>query len=159
MVLTCCSWVAVSGALQKCAPTTEEIDAVRNFDGDVEMLGNCEKFFLAMADIPNLARRLELHIFKQNFTTICSELEGSMSLVEQASSVLRNSTNLKTVLEIVLALGNYLNGGTRQGAAYGFKPATLEKVGKCHSRLVARHLTTLLCCTDSCVAPKPLTTR
>ncbi len=32
------------------------------------------------------------------------------------------------VLQYVLAIGNYLNAGARQGGAYGFKLATLPKV-------------------------------
>lgn len=40
-------------------------------------------------------------------------------------SVLRDSAHLRCFLELVLALGNVLNGGTSKGCAYGFKLAQL----------------------------------
>ena len=40
----------------------------------------------------------------------------------------RESTNFKKLLEIVLAIGNYMNGGTNRGGVYGFKLDSLLKV-------------------------------
>jgi len=34
---------------------------------------------------------------------------------------LRNSTQLRTVLQVILAFGNYMNAETAKGGAYGFK--------------------------------------
>jgi len=39
-----------------------------------------------------------------------------------------DSTKLKEVLSIVLAVGNYVNAGTPRGGAYGFKLEALTKV-------------------------------
>ena len=41
---------------------------------------------------------------------------------------MRASKALKTILEHALALGNYLNGGTSKGAAWGFKVDSLNKL-------------------------------
>jgi hypothetical protein len=46
---------------------------------------------------------------------------------ETANKRLRTSKHLHRVLEVVLAFGNYMNGGTKQGGAYGFRPSALEK--------------------------------
>lgn len=40
---------------------------VKSYDGDVKMLGSTEKFFLALADIPDIEKRLDIWLFKQNF--------------------------------------------------------------------------------------------
>jgi len=40
----------------------------------------------------------------------------------------QESKRLKPLLEIVLALGNHLNGNTARGGAYGFKLDSLTKV-------------------------------
>jgi len=46
----------------------------------------------------------------------------------KASQEVKNSQKLRKILEVVLALGNYLNGGTNRGGAYGFKVSFLVKV-------------------------------
>lgn len=54
----------------------------------------------------------------------------------QARLQIRDSKHLKTILKVILALGNYMNGGTRNGQAHGFQLDTLSKVRKA-SRIVA----------------------
>ena len=64
-----------------------------------------------------------------------------MDAVLLAVKEVQKSTKLKTLLEIVLALGNYLNGGTFRGRAYGFK---LEALTKLKDTKAADNQTTLL---------------
>lgn len=45
-----------------------------------------------------------------------------------ACNEVKQSGKFKKVLEVVLALGNYLNGGSFRGAAYGFKLDVLNKL-------------------------------
>jgi hypothetical protein len=52
------------------------------------------------------------------------ELKTVSTAIEQA----RSSTALKKVLQNVLAFGNYLNGTTARGGAYGFKLSDLSKL-------------------------------
>ena len=40
---------------------------------------------------------------------------------------------LLQVLQLTLEIGNYLNGGTDRGGAYGFKLSSLQKLGKTKS--------------------------
>ena len=42
-------------------------------------------------------------------------------------------SRFKQVLETILALGNYLNGSTSRGGAYGFKLEGLLKLGSVKS--------------------------
>ena len=41
----------------------------------------------------------------------------------------RSSGALRVVMQQTLALGNYLNGGTNKGGAYGFRLDSLNKLG------------------------------
>lgn len=52
----------------------------------------------------------------------------AMEGVGRAVSQVKGSKKLGTLLEYVLALGNYLNGGTAQGGVYGVKLDVLLKV-------------------------------
>lgn len=114
--------------LLKCIPTPEEIEMVQGYDGPPEQLGNPERFFLAMAQIPRLQRRLELFLFKQTFAAQLEEARGKVQLCLRTLTTLRESKALRKTLEYVLALGNYLNGGGAKGGAYGFKVAFLPKL-------------------------------
>lgn len=53
----------------------------------------------------------------------------SLDLAWKATRELKYCEGFLKVLQCVLAIGNYLNAGTKQGGAYGFKLSTLPKVG------------------------------
>jgi hypothetical protein len=114
--------------LQKCAPTPEEADLVIGYDGDPEQLGTAEKFFLQICRIPMLNLRIELSLFKMNFDNTMDDLGEQLGVLEQAFKALNESKALRRILEIVLAMGNYLNGGTPKGGAYGFRLQSLTRL-------------------------------
>lgn len=55
-------------------------------------------------------------------------LYDEITLLNSACEQLRKSDALRGVLQRVLALGNYLNGTSNRGGAYGFKLADLSKL-------------------------------
>lgn len=115
-------------ALAKAVPTPEEVETVRAYDGDPALLGLAERFFLTIGEIPNLGRRVDANLFRATFKTQRADLESSLEARERASTTLRSSSALRKLLKVVLAFGNYMNGGTRKGQQYGFRLATLEKL-------------------------------
>jgi len=56
------------------------------------------------------------------------DIKQKLIAIREACVEIEKSKSLKTLLEIVLAIGNYLNGGTPRGAAWGFKLDALEKL-------------------------------
>ncbi|KAK9373598.1 uncharacterized protein V1513DRAFT_402661 [Lipomyces chichibuensis] len=54
------------------------------------------------------------------------ELLSKLTLVDNASEAIRNSRNLRDLLDIILAVGNYMNDPTKQ--ATGFKVGTLQRL-------------------------------
>lgn len=115
-------------SLRTLAPTPDDITALREYDGDVEALGRVEKFFLQIIDIPRYTLRLDCFIFMRKFQMLISEAYCQHDILNRAIDQVENSTSLQKVLEIVLALGNYLNGGTPRGGVYGFKLDGLQKL-------------------------------
>ena len=55
-----------------------------------------------------------------------------MNAVKEASHSITVSDRLKKVLEIILALGNFMNS-QRKGLAVGFKIQSLSKIAETHS--------------------------
>ncbi|KAJ9078460.1 hypothetical protein DSO57_1006241 [Entomophthora muscae] len=108
-------------SLESNAPTKEEIKIVKSYTGLVDNLGTAEKYILQIMDIPRLSERLSCMIFRRRFNADIEELLPELQVMTQITSELRKSKRLKTLLEVALALGNYLNADTPRGDAKGFK--------------------------------------
>jgi hypothetical protein len=80
-------------------------------------LGQVERFWLGVCDVPQLSVRIELMHFRKQFYTISSELQMACEAVSRASEQVMASERLAAVLQKVLAVGNVLNSGTTDGNA------------------------------------------
>ncbi|RHY41097.1 hypothetical protein DYB34_000913 [Aphanomyces astaci] len=117
-------------SLAAMVPTADEVDLVKGYEGDVALLGETEKFFLAISDLPRLAQRLKAMESTWTFGQRFHEVKGKLKLLDQAYGDLKRSTKLLSLLQVVLAVGNYLNGGTPRGGVYGFKLDILPKLSQ-----------------------------
>jgi len=91
-------------------------------------LAKPELFLLELHRIPNLKKRLESFINKRCFDEGIMNLERNVEDVIKANTEVLASGKLIRLLEVVLAVGNFLNGGTFRGAAYGYKLDCLNKL-------------------------------
>ncbi|RHY41091.1 hypothetical protein DYB34_000915 [Aphanomyces astaci] len=104
-----------------------------SYEGDATLLGETEKFFLAVLDIPRLAQRLRavhtthIHLSRED------DVRAKVKVLEKAVGELTTSHHTVAVLEVVLAVGNYLNGGTPRGGVWGFKLDILPKLAQVKS--------------------------
>jgi len=114
--------------LAKIAPKVEEIEMVKSFSGELTQLANTERFYLTLGDIPRLDVRLELFLFKQQFPGSLIQVADQLDRVEKAVTGIRSSDHLKHLFKILLAIGNYMNGNTNKGQAYGFKLGCLSRL-------------------------------
>ena len=115
-------------SLQKIVPTAEEVEAVRDYEGREDELGATEQFFRCIATVPNVAARVDLFLFKLRFDVQVDEIDAQLAVCERMVALLRRDDRLHRILEIVLKLANYLNGGTSKAGAYGFKLDTINKL-------------------------------
>ncbi|OQR81867.1 formin-homology 2 domain-containing protein, partial [Thraustotheca clavata] len=130
------------------APTLEEQDVLKNYDGPADVLGSVEKFFLEMLTIPRYTQRIKCFKFFMQFEHRVLDIQAQIDTLSAATDQVAESTRLKKILETVLAIGNYMNGGTARGGAYGFKLETLAKLHTIRSvdpkvtlmNFLARHL-------------------
>lgn len=65
--------------------------------------------------------------YKKKFAQSVSEMEPKVVAVMEASKEVARSKKLKKLLEIILALGNYMNRGQR-GNAVGFRISSLNRL-------------------------------
>ena len=97
-----------------------------NDPATVKKYGIVEKFFYDLSSIWSLQERIKLWIFKKEFAEICGHQLDKINLLNKGLSDIQGSEALYEIFKIILAFGNYMNGGRRTGQAYGFSLETLR---------------------------------
>ena len=126
--VACITIVLVLQVLLPLVPTSEEVTLLQDYEGDRSQLGKVEKTFMAVMDVPQYEARLKCLKFKLQFNDLLAEIEGKSNSIRRALDDIADSGALKGSLAFILAVGNYLNGSTSRGAAYGFKLDVLGKL-------------------------------
>ncbi|XP_058792398.1 uncharacterized protein LOC131664929 isoform X3 [Phymastichus coffea] len=114
--------------LLKILPEVDELEMLKGFDGDKSKLGNAEKFFLQLIQVPNYKLRIECMLLKEEFAANMSYLEPSINSMILAGEDLMTNKPLQEVLYMVLVAGNFLNSGGYAGNAAGVKLSSLQKL-------------------------------
>jgi diaphanous 1 len=122
-------------ALSNVAPTVLELDMIREqlTDSSLAELGAAEQFYASLIPVPFLQDRINLFLFKLRFDNQLRDVQKDLSAFEAATHALKHSEHIKALLENVLAIGNYMNGGSARGGAFGFKPDSLLKLREARS--------------------------
>ena len=114
-------------------PTPAEAHSLKGYE-DEENLGKAETFFKIVKTVDNnLKERLELWSFKIKFDELLAGEKEKIVALSKAGECLENSKNFKIILSAILSIGNYMNGGTKKGQAYGFKISSLTQLTRSRS--------------------------
>uniref|UniRef100_A0A3Q1ENZ3 Formin-like 2a n=1 Tax=Acanthochromis polyacanthus TaxID=80966 RepID=A0A3Q1ENZ3_9TELE len=114
--------------LMRFQPTENEIKVLRQFEKErkpLESLTDEDRFMMQFSKIERLMQKMTIMAFIGNFTESVQMLTPQLHAVIAASVSIKSSQKLKKILEIILALGNYMNSSKR-GAVYGFKLQSLD---------------------------------
>ena len=114
-------------------PTTEEVKLVTNYDGKEEISIN-DEMVIMISSIPGYTERLEAIIFDNTYESDCEIIEEEVDKFFKAFDFLKNSKKFKQWLKIIMAFGNYMNGGTFRGGVYAFKLNALNKLTSIKSK-------------------------
>ncbi|XP_063961799.1 delphilin-like isoform X2 [Lytechinus pictus] len=115
--------------LAQYAPDRDEVDSLARHAGQAAQLSEPDKFAYELSRVPGFKLRLSALMFKAGFHEKVDELVGYLNIIAQASAELRQSQKLAKVLELVLAMGNYMNqGNQRVAGATGFKISFLTEL-------------------------------
>ncbi|CAN6171994.1 unnamed protein product [Urochloa humidicola] len=115
-------------SLIKFCPTKEEMELLKNYTGDKEVLGKCEHFFLELMKVPRVESKLRIFAFKIQFQSQIRDVRKNLQTVSSACEELRSSEKLKVIMKNILLIGNTLNQGTPRGQAVGFRLDSLLKL-------------------------------
>ncbi|XP_067944718.1 inverted formin-2-like isoform X2 [Watersipora subatra] len=114
--------------LMKILPTSEEIETIKSFSGDVTKLGSAEKFFRELVGLSDFKLRIETMIIQTEFSSIETEITADLQLYQKAINETMGNPSLDEFLRLVLRLGNFINTGKYSGDAQGFKISSLSKL-------------------------------
>ncbi|KAI3884364.1 hypothetical protein MKX03_006842 [Papaver bracteatum] len=142
--------------LIKFCPTKEEMEQLQNYNGDKDVLGKCEQFFLELMKVPRMETKLRVFSFKNQFIAQILDLRKSLGTVNSACEEVRDSLKLKEIMKQVLHLGNAINQGTSRGSALGFKLDSLLKLGETRAYTSKMSLMHYLCKVLAAKSPRLL---
>uniref|UniRef100_A0A3P9NU52 Formin like 2 n=1 Tax=Poecilia reticulata TaxID=8081 RepID=A0A3P9NU52_POERE len=114
--------------LMRFQPTENEVKILRQFEKErkpLESLTDEDRFMMQFSKIERLMQKMTIMAFIGNFSESVQMLTPQLHAVIAASVSIKSSQKLKKILEIILALGNYMNSSKR-GAVYGFKLQSLD---------------------------------
>ncbi|XP_069024610.1 formin-2 isoform X1 [Embiotoca jacksoni] len=88
-----------------------------------------EQFLYQLSLIPNFSGRVFCILFQCSFSECMSSIMRKLDTLQKVCKALENSETVKRVLGLVLAFGNFMNGGNRtRGQADGFVLDILPKL-------------------------------
>ncbi|KAG0019125.1 hypothetical protein BGZ82_000238 [Podila clonocystis] len=118
--------------LLKFVPDAEETGKLLEYkDAPEDMklrLGRPEAFFVEMLKVERYQQRLEGLKFKVTYQSLLEGVNEAISSITAASNGLKNAKHFKELLNLILMLGNYMNGASHNGGAFGFKIASINKL-------------------------------
>uniref|UniRef100_A0A8C8JV89 Disheveled-associated activator of morphogenesis 1 n=1 Tax=Oncorhynchus tshawytscha TaxID=74940 RepID=A0A8C8JV89_ONCTS len=120
--------------LLKFVPEKSDVDLLEEHKHELDRMAKADRFLYEMSRINHYQQRLQSLYFKKKFAERIVEVKPKVEALTRASKEMLQSRNLKQLLEVVLAFGNYMNKGQR-GNAYGFKVSSLNKIADTKSSI------------------------
>ncbi|XP_078134472.1 formin isoform X3 [Sander vitreus] len=127
-------------ALYENRATSDEMVKITRYyenskEDEVKLLDKPEQFLYELSQIPDFAGRAHCIIFQSVFLDTISSIRRKVEIISNVSKELLECNSLRDVLGLVLAFGNYMNGGNRtRGQADGFGLEILPKLKDVKSR-------------------------
>ncbi|XP_062863973.1 formin-like [Trichomycterus rosablanca] len=118
----------------------DELEKIKKYyetskEDEVKLLDKPEQFLYELSQIPDFAGRASCIIFQATFLDCISSIHGKVEIMSTVCKRLLEGNSLKDIVGLVLAFGNYMNGGNRtRGQADGFGLEILPKLKDVKSR-------------------------
>ncbi|NXP47166.1 FMN protein, partial [Heliornis fulica] len=118
----------------------DELEKIKHYyqtskEEELKLLDKPEQFLYELSQIPNFTERAQCIIFQSVFSEGITSVHRKVDIVTRVSKALLNMTSVKEILGLILAFGNYMNGGNRtRGQADGFGLEILPKLKDVKSR-------------------------
>jgi hypothetical protein len=95
---------------------------------DLSSYSQCDKFLSIICDVIGFKERINTIKIKYEFENKFNILCEKINMLKNTLDTFTNDNRINDWLTIILAFGNYLNGQSIRGGAYGFKLDSLSKI-------------------------------
>ncbi|NWX06035.1 FMN protein, partial [Caloenas nicobarica] len=118
----------------------DELEKIKQYyqtskEEELKLLDKPEQFLYELSQIPNFTERAQCIIFQSVFSEGITAVHRKVDIITRVSKALLNMPSVKEILGLILAFGNYMNGGNRtRGQADGFGLEILPKLKDVKSR-------------------------
>ncbi len=96
-------------------------------------LADCDQFVLLFKTCIGYENRLKSILFKYSYEAEANSTKSKIDNFYKTFDFVENNQLFHKWLEVILLYGNYLNGTSNRGGAYGFKLDTLAKLSEVKS--------------------------
>jgi hypothetical protein len=124
-------------------PTEEEtvrIQEAQEVQPDIP-LGTAEQFLLTLSSISGLEARLRLWAFKMEMEAVEKEVCDPLMDLKNGLTTLRMNVTFKTILSVLLTIGNFLNGSHCKGFQLDYLEKVPEVKDTVHKHSLLYHMT------------------
>lgn len=109
-------------------PPPDQLKKLQELKAAGEELSGAEKFAATIADVKRLNARLQSLSFRLNFPDLVSDVKPDIVAATAACEEMKSSRKFAKILELILLMGNYMNSGSKNEAAFGFEISFLTKL-------------------------------
>lgn len=118
----------VVNCLLETIPNADEFSLISNYGGDLNLLESPEKYIIEVKDIKNLKVRLQAMQFYFTHKELFEDLQLKISKLIELFENISKEQRIIILMKYTLAIGNYMNGESARGGAFGFKLDAFEKI-------------------------------
>lgn len=113
-------------------PSSDEVQLLDDCHEPRQSMGDVEQWMLMLKEkVPQFQARTTALVARSSFSESYGEKYRIVSTVLETAKQIKSSKALVRLLQQTLAIGNYLNGTSRNGGAYGFKLNVLTDLASC----------------------------
>ena len=109
-------------------PTPDEISLISNYNGEYDMLENPEKYILEIKDVKSIKVRLQALQFYFTHKELFDDLQLKIKKLIELFENISKEQRIIVLMKYTLAIGNYMNGESARGGAFGFKLDAFDKI-------------------------------
>ncbi|KAK7132681.1 hypothetical protein R3I93_019041 [Phoxinus phoxinus] len=117
-------------SLRRYVPTADDIEMYKSHKGDLTELHVVDQYMMEMCNIPDLSARLDLLLTLRELPICMEDLTPLIIQKIRLCQQLWACEPFVSVLEYLLAVGNYLNQNAGKDRAKGFRLASLTKLSQ-----------------------------
>ncbi|XP_017274741.1 formin-like protein 13 [Kryptolebias marmoratus] len=128
-------------SLRRYVPTMDDVEMYKSHKGAVTDLHIVDQYMMEMCNIPYLSMQLDLLLTLRELPVSMNDLQPLINQKIRLCRQLYNCRSFVSVLEYLLAIGNYLNENAGKEKAKGFRLSSLTKLSQLRGR--DKHFTLL----------------